>query len=51
MTLGNRNEYGEIFVYFSQIKIYLRLWKKSAVLLIALPYVYHLFNKRYKYHN
>ena len=51
MCLDTENEFGETFAYFSQMKRYLRLSKKSAVLLITLPYVYYLFKKRYKYCN
>ena len=51
MCMDKRNEFGETFVYFSQIKRYLRLSKESEVLRITLPYVYYSYMKRYKYCN
>ena len=48
MYMDKRNEFGETFVYFSQMKRYLRWSKKSTVLCIKLPYVYYLDKKRYK---
>ena len=42
MCMDNRNKFGEIFVYFSKIKRYPKLSKKSADLYITLPNVYHL---------
>ena len=32
MYMDNRSEFGETFVYFAQIEVYLRLLKKTAVL-------------------
>ena len=34
MCMNKRNEFGETFVYFSQMKIYPRLSKKSAFFFI-----------------
>ena len=31
MCMDKRNEFGETFVYFSQMKSYLRLYKRPAV--------------------
>ena len=47
MCMDKRNEFGETIVYFSQMKKYLRLSKKSAVLWITLPYMYYLYKKMY----
>ena len=43
MCMDKRNEFEETNVYFSQMKIYLWLSEKSAVLRTTLPYVYYLY--------
>ena len=50
MCMDKKNEFGKTVFFFGDEKVS-EVVKKSAVLLIMLPYVYHLYKKMYKYCN